>query len=139
LSCRQNHKTIQQLDVQINEIDLYPKYPGCKDYYDKNEQLECLTKKINLYIEDLLKKNYQTDLKYFKDTIWLKFMIDTAGNTHFQNFIHFSDSLPNETHYNKIFDKIAKYIPKMAPAIYRDKPVNFEFKLPVIVIQDTIN
>ncbi len=140
ISCQQE-KSIdnQPVEIQINEIDLYPKYPGCQDYYEKQQQLECLTKKINLYIKDLLKQNYQKDLKSFKDTIWLKFTIDTTGQTRFLNFIHLSDSIADETHYKNIFTKIAKFIPKMQPAIYRNKPVNFEFKIPVIIIQDTIN
>ena len=140
ISCNTGKNTDNQsVEIQLDEIDLYPKYPGCKDFYEKQQQLECLTQKVNLYVKDLLKKNYQSDLKAFKDTIWLKFVIDTTGYTHFQSFIHLSDSIPNENHYDTIFKKIAKYIPKMKPAIFRDKPVNFEFKLPVIIIQDTIN
>ena len=125
-----NHRLHPEVIV-LDHLDLYPQYPNCPDYFEKDKQLDCLTKKLSQFISYNLNKNYQKDFEKIQDTIWVKFNIDTLGHTQFINLIHFKDSL-NDSIYKRIFYKIALQIPKIKPAVYHDKPVNFEFKIPVV-------
>jgi len=125
-----NHR-LQQKIILLDHLDLYPQYPDCPDFFEKDKQLDCLTKKLTRFLTYSLNKNYQKNFEKIQDTIWLKFNIDTLGKTKFINLIHFKDSF-NDSIYQRIFHKIALQIPKMKPAVYHDKPVNFEFKIPVV-------
>ncbi len=140
-ACRnkQQSRTSTPKVVVLASLDLYPKYPGCPDAYEKQAQLACLRQKFNAFIHYNINEQYRDTLLHLKDTIWLKFNIDTAGTTHFVHFIHDKDSMYNETAYRHIFQEIARRVPKMQPAVYHDQPVDFEFKLPVIVVTDTIS
>jgi len=134
---RQDNTSTSQT-VVLKSLDLYPKYPGCPDAYEKQAQLACLRQKFNAFIHYNINEQYRDTLLHLKDTIWLKFSIDTAGTTHFVNFIHYKDSTLNKTGYRAIFQEIARRVPKMQPAVYHDQPVDFEFKIPVIVVNDTV-
>jgi hypothetical protein len=115
----------------VSHIDLYPKYPGCPDYYEKSKQLNCLMKKLNTFLHYNLNHQYQKKFNNFKDTLWVKLEIDTIGQTHFIKFVGLQDSLKQKV-YAKIFKDITQNIPKMQPAVYHDRPINFEFKIPII-------
>jgi len=119
-------------NVVIDSIDLYPKYPGCEDYYQQNEQLACLTKKMNTFINYLINKKYKKDFTSLHDTIWANFVIDTTGMTLHTGVLYKNEDSLNIDKLIIIFQDIAKKIPKIEPAVYHDKPVNFEFKIPVI-------
>jgi len=131
-ACQNTNNNQQQPKVIVLDyLDLYPQYPDCPDYFEKDKQLDCLIKKLSRFLSYNLNKNYQKDFEKIQDTIWLKFNIDTLGHTRFINLIHFKDSL-NDSIYKRIFYKIALQIPKIKPAVYHDKPVNFEFKIPIV-------
>ena len=131
-NCQNTYNNQQESNVIVlNHLDLYPQYPDCPDYFEKDKQLDCLMNKLTSLLAYNLNKNYQKDFEKIQDTIWLKFQIDSLGQTRFINLIHFKDSL-NDSIYKRIFHKIALQIPKIKPAVYHDKPVNFEFKIPVV-------
>ncbi len=132
-ACQHSKKASQQsaTPVLLEHIDLYPQYPGCDEFYEKEKQLECLSKKINNLISHDIKSYYKTDFQSLKDTLWVAFKIDTLGHTHYIN-MYSKDSLSDPEKYIQIFKKMALHIPKTKPAIYHDKAVEFEFKVPII-------
>ena len=132
-ACRQPVKSnaLKPDSIALENIDLYPQYPSCPDYFEKDRQLECLMLKINNFMAHHLNNQYQKQFTGLKDTLWVKFDIDTLGQIHYLNIIHFKDRLQDSI-YDDIFKKITYKIPKMKPAIYHDHPVNFEFKIPII-------
>ncbi len=132
IACKQakdKHNNIKSIEVQ--NIDLYPQYRTCPEYFEKEKQLECLMSKINNFITYHLNKKYRKEFENLTDTLWIKFEIDTTGHIHYINVIHFKDRFKDSL-YNDIFRKIAYKIPKLKPAVYQGKPVNFEFKIPVV-------
>ncbi len=132
-ACQSKDAQNQQVTqiVILDQLDLYPQYTGCPDYYDKKEQLDCLMQKLTAFLNYNLNKNYAQQFDSVQDTVWVKFQIDTLGNTNFLNIIHFNDSLIDRQ-YAAVFKKIALTIPKMKPAVYQGRPVSFEFKIPVV-------
>ena len=121
----------QQEVIVLNHLDLYPQYPNCPDYFEKDKQLACLMNKFSALLAYNLNKNYQKDFEKIQDTIWLKFQIDSLGQTRFINLIHYNNNIKDSV-YKIIFHKIALQFPKIKPAVYHDKPINFEFKIPVV-------
>ena len=132
-SCKQptKQKPVTVNNIEVQNIDLYPQYHTCPNYFEKNKQLECLMLKINNFITYHINKKYQKNFKELKDTLWVKFEIDTLGHIHYKNVMLLKDR-NKESLFNDIFKKIAYKIPKMKPAIYQGNPVNFEFKIPIV-------
>ena len=132
-ACKQpaKQKPVTVNNIEVQNIDLYPQYRTCPDYFEKDKQLECLMLKINNFITYHINKKYQKDFKELKDTLWVKFEIDTLGHIHYINITHINE-IGKDSMYNDIFKKIAYKIPKMKPAIYQGNPVNFEFKVPIV-------
>ncbi len=132
IACQSDRQTTSKTPeiLVLDHLDLYPKHPGCPDYFDKDAQLNCLMEKLNTFLNYNLNKQYAGQFKSIKDTLWVKFKIDTTGQTRFLAAIHLKDSVQEQS-LKIIFNKLAKQIPKMQPAIYHDRPVSFEFKIPV--------
>jgi len=136
-ACNQPEKTEPVAEeILIDSIDLYPKYPGCEDFYEQNKQLDCLIDKMNNFVDYLIEKKYPKEFASITDTLWVEFVIDTTGITH-QAGILYKDSI-NKQVYENIFNDIARKIPKIKPAIYQDKPVNFVYKIPIINLKDSL-
>ncbi len=132
VACNQaGKKNVNIKKIEVQNIDLYPRYHTCPDYFEKEKQLECLMLKINSFITYHLNEKYRKEFESVTDTLWIKFEIDTTGQIHYINVIHFKDRFKDSLHKG-IFNKIAQRIPKLKPAIYQGKPVNFEFKIPVV-------
>ena len=131
-SCQTKPKDSKTVIVPVDHIDLYPKYYNCDDFYEKDQQLECLQDRFSKFIHNDVETHYKDSLININDTLWLQFSIDTAGNTQLTDLSIRNDSLNNDK-YREIFAKIARRVPKMEPAIYQDKPVEFSFKLPLII------
>jgi len=115
----------------VNRLDLYPQYPSCPDYYEKEQQLTCLKEKLTHFLSDKLSEEYQKQNYTFPDSILLKLKIDTLGITHLIK-IKFSNQTFQDSITRQIFTGIIFQIPQMKPAIYHDKPVNFEFSIPIV-------
>ena len=132
-ACKQpaKKKSVTVNNIEVQNIDIYPQYRTCPEDFEKEKQLECLMLKINNFITYHLNKKYQQNFIELKDTLWVKFEIDTLGHIHYINVIHFKDRLKDSI-YNDIFKKISSKIPKIKPAIYQGRPVNFEFKIPIV-------
>ncbi len=134
MSC-QTTSTPTQKSVKkiiLTQLDLYPKHPECPDYFEKKDQLNCLKHKIHDYISQQLQGFSDKELTEIKDSTWLYFLIDTLGITHLTNIKPVQTNLKNNGIVQK-FEQIALKIPRMKPAIYHDKPVNFEFKIPLFI------
>ncbi len=134
LSCKPHkEKSISQKYkvIQLDRVDLYPQFQGCKDEFEKSKQLACFQKKFSLFLAYHLKDTNQQKLQTIKDTAWASFKVDTLGKIHFLQLKMSSDSLANQTQ-SAIFKKITRLLPKVKPAIYKDYPVNFEFKIPLL-------
>ena len=131
-SCHnQNVKRVVE-EITVNSIDLYPQYPGCDAYYDKNKQLECLQNKIGNFINYSIDKYYKKELLQLNDTLLINLTIDTIGKTNFEQ-LEYRDTLQNTQRIKQIFSAISHKIPLVKPAIYRGKPVIFRFTIPVII------
>jgi len=138
LACQNDKPKNNDIDKNliINNLDLYPQYPTCPDYFEKEQQLECLMKEVNQFLKNKLNNEYRKEFSYITDTFWVKFKIDTLGITNYKSVKLKNDSI--KTNFDSIFNKIGSQIPKMKPAIYKARPVNFEFMIPVIITNDTI-
>jgi hypothetical protein len=128
---KQNTRNVEV--VKVESVDLYPKFPGCDDFYEKDNQLSCLSNKFNAYVKYLIEKD-SIDFNNFNDTLWINFKIDTSGTTHF-----IKTSSKVEPQYIEKLKKIARHVPKMKPAVFQDKPVDFEFKIPIVFPKKTVN
>jgi hypothetical protein len=134
-SCQQNEKKrkIVVEEITLKSIDIYPQYSGCESFYDKASQLTCLQEKISNFIDYSIQKKYKNDLLELQDSIWVELAIDTIGNTHFIRLIHSDDKAVNKAKFRHIFKQISQKIPMINPAVYHDKPVNFQFKIPIVI------
>jgi len=133
-SCQQHKKKkIIVEEITLNSIDLFPQYPGCKNFYEQAEQLNCLQEKIGNFINYSIKKYYKKDLLQLQDSIWLTLNIDSKGKTQFINLLQSGNEPITQTKYQQIFKQIAHKIPRLKPAVYHDKPVNFQFKIPIVM------
>ncbi len=124
-------KTVPVKNIVLDHIDIYPQHPGCKEYFEKNKQLACLSRRINNLIQHDIEKYYQKEFRKFDDTLWVFFKIDTLGYIHYIN-IKKKDTIYHSNRYAQIFHQIVLHIPKMKPAIYHDRTVEFEFKIPIV-------
>lgn len=131
-ACRQTAKKKNVIkSIEVQNIDLYPQYKSCSDFFEKEKQLECLMLKINNFITHYINDNYKEHFINLRDTLWVNFEIDTKGLIHYIGSIHQKKPMKDSL-YEDIFKNIANKIPKMKPAIYQGRPVNFEFKIPIV-------
>ncbi len=139
MACQKSRRPIHKKpQIQIlDRVDLYPQYQNCPDSLKPKAQLNCLMTKLNRFLVFNIKQQYQEKFSHLKDTLWIKFEIDTLGHTHVLNIIHLTEAI-NEAEYLPFLKKIAQKIPQMKPAVYHDYPVNFEFKVPIINQKDSI-
>ncbi len=133
-SCQQHKKKkIIVEEITLNSIDLYPQYAGCESFYDKAAQLTCLQEKISNFINYSINKYHKKDLLQLQDSIWVELSIDTVGKTHFVRLLQSENKVINQAKFQQIFKRISHKIPKMKPAVYHDKSVNFQFKIPIVI------
>jgi len=127
----------QVKEIIIDRIDLYPQYPGCEDFYEQEKQLECLIDKMNNFVNYMIEKKYQRQFSSLQDTLWVQFVIDTTGATLPAKIV--SKENLNRSLFDSIFQDISRKIPRIKPAIYQDKPVNFAFKIPIVNTKETLS
>lgn len=126
-----SNKNVEYQVVKVDNVELYPKYYNCEDFYEKDQQLDCLMDRFNKFVYNSIQTHYADDFLNMNDTLWVQFSIDSIGETHFVQLS--SQDTINNAKFDSIFDKIAQRVPKMEPAIFQDKPVEFNFKIPIII------
>ncbi|GEM_PF-2069393 len=133
ISCQTQEKSTAEIRIEekfLESIDLYPLYPGCDNFYEKEKQIACFQHKFSNFVYYQLDKFYKEDFKNIEDTLWVKFSIDSLGQTH---FIHIAcnDSIKH-LKMDSIFYDIARMVPMAKPAIFQDKPVEVQFRIPIV-------
>jgi protein TonB len=107
-------------------VEFVPVFPGCESLATNNEKIECMSSKINAFINNNFRKEYLTNLNPNETyRIYVNFKIDTNG------FI--TDVVANSHNANlkKEAQRVVNNLPKMKPGKQGDKNVDVMYTVPI--------
>ena len=113
--------------IDFSQLDSYPQFSNCSELLEKNKEITCFSKQLNLFLDKTLKNNVALLRKINMDKINLYISIDRKGNLQIDSLKH------NDTTGNKLIKSINKKTSALdiQPALKRGIPVKVNFKMPV--------
>ncbi len=130
ISCNNPKNKRQVTYIQIDTIDVYPVYHDCSETADNETRLDCLWNNLAFFYNFHLGNVYKDRIKNINDTIKLNLKIDTLGYLKLEKIDYKNQE--NKMVLDSIIKSITSIVPKIKPAEYQGKKVNFKFKLPII-------
>ena len=128
-------ETIQKIDtiVDFKTVDAFPLFPKCKDIPSRDKQQICFQLEMSQHIYAALKKHQLNALEEINDTVLVKLIINSEGETSLSN-IQISELTKNQfPQFDSILKVSLTELPKLEPAIKRNMPVTTQFVLPIIL------
>lgn len=137
-SCNDSKKGIpllkdNEVGIDFNSVDTYPKFSACADCLTKKEQQNCFESNMSSNMKKMLMKIPFFTKVTLTDTLWLQIQIDKKGAFSLyamQEHKHITQSLPK---IDSLIVKGLQEFPNIEPALKRGIPVNFQCTLPVII------
>ncbi|CAM3262565.1 energy transducer TonB [Aequorivita lipolytica] len=111
----------------LASVEFVPVFPGCEVLNTNKEKVDCMSSKINSFINKNFKKELLEDLKPNEDyRIYVSFKIDLNG--------YVTDVVANSRNANlkNEAQRVIKKLPAMKPGKQGDKNVEVLYNLPII-------
>lgn len=116
---------VEVLEIDINQLDKKPVFPGCEDVLDEQERFQCFQQKLMAYVQRNFKP-CQTPFGTTKEKLFVKFTIDENGVSGTPKILRGQEPCNMDEAKKLIVD-----LPKMKAGMYRDKYVKTTFVLPI--------
>lgn len=114
-------------DENIYTVEKVPVFPGCESETTNQGRRDCMSKKLNKFIQKKFNGDLASDLGLERrQRIFVQFKINTEGNIVDIKARAPHDELKIEA--QRVIDKL----PRMTPGKQGSKPVNVKYTLPII-------
>ncbi len=108
-------------------VEFVPVYPGCESLASNNEKIDCMSSKINDFINSKFRKSVLEDLEPGQaHKIYVKFKIDASG--------YITEVVANSHNANlkKEAQRVIANLPTMKPGRQGDKNVDVIYTVPIV-------
>jgi hypothetical protein len=124
----------EDIEVAFNVVEKVPTYPGCENSINNKTKRECLNKQINAF----LRKNYNTEIAENlkltgKNRVNIFFKINKNGRV-----INIDARAPHQKLAEEAI-RVIRLLPKMEPALQRERPVRVPYYLPLDITLEGIS
>ena len=136
ISCGKPNNHFKKNEILLENIDRYPRYYACKQDSTPQYLMQCLYDNLSFFYNYHLTNVYAKKIQDINDTVKLTLKIDTMGYIHLKNIK--MNKTENIEMMDTIFNSITSIIPKIQPAEYKNKKVNFTFNLPFVFTKNSI-
>ena len=125
IAYKDEEEEIEEVPFMI--VEQIPVFPGCENLRTKQEQRECMSKKIEAHV----KKEFDTGISQKLgltglNRIFVVFKINEKGEV-----TNIKTRAPNKR-LEAEATRVVKLLPKMIPGKQREKPVAVEYSLPIM-------
>lgn len=111
----------------ILNVEFVPVYPGCESLSSNGAKIDCLSEKINLFINRNFRKSYLEELENGQvQKIYVQFKIDSQGYVTDVRANSRNEKLKVEA------QRVISKLPKMKPGRQGDKNVDVLYTIPII-------
>ncbi|WP_452600778.1 hypothetical protein [Pontimicrobium sp. MEBiC06410] len=116
-----------------NEVDAYPVFASCENSIEKKDRKQCFENTLSSYITNSLATETIIVTQDINDTILLELQISEVGALHLKSIKVDSITRVEIPNIETLLYNSLQSLPKIYPALKRDKPVKTEFKLPIVI------
>jgi len=116
-----------------NEVDAYPVFSSCESSIEKNDRKECFENTLSSFITNSLTTEKIIVTQDINDTIFLEIQISEFGELQLKSIMVDSITRVEIPNIEVLLSNSLQSLPKIHPALKRDKPVKTEFKLPIVI------
>ncbi|WGF93807.1 energy transducer TonB [Aequorivita marisscotiae] len=111
----------------VMNVEFVPVFPGCESLPTNNEKIECMSSKINAFINKNFRKEYLENLNPNETyRIYVNFKIDSNG------FISEVVANSHNANLKKEAQRVVNNLPKMKPGKQGDKNVAVMYTVPIV-------
>lgn len=115
------------VNVPFMVVEQIPIFPGCEDIRSKDEQKECMSRKIDEHVRKEFNTRISEELGLTgMNRIFVVFKINEKGNV-----VDIRSRGPNKRLEDEAA-RVVRMLPKMIPGRQRDRPVAVEYSLPIM-------
>ncbi len=111
----------------LMNVEFVPVFPGCESLATNNEKIECMSSKINTFINKNFRKEYLENLAPNEShRIYVKFKIDSKG--------YITEVLASSHNplLKKEAQRVVNNLPQMKPGKQGDKNVDVLYTVPIV-------
>lgn len=109
-------------------VEFVPVYPGCESLSSNSEKIDCLSSKINVFINRKFRKELLQNMESGQiQRIYVQFKIDKQG------YITEVEAKANNERLKNEAQRVIEQLPKMKPGRQGDKTVDVIYTIPIVL------